>query len=171
MRKSFLQKSLAMTVAMLMVLSCMTTILPFVTVAAEPADKDTIAISHVNTYTWGAYYSQIIYGSEKTLASAYDTDYAYWYVFEVQKIDGVLTVTKAFGPGKAKDKTLVVPDDGFFLCVFSNAANLPSWNAAGNLAVGDTLVADFDYTVKKSSETPIGNLFIRRNYTGTNLIG
>ena len=170
MRKRFLQKSLSMFVATLMVFSCIATILPFVIVAAEPAAEDTIVISHVNAYSWGAYYSQIIYGSGETLASAYDTDYAYWYVFEVQKIDGVLTVTKAFGPGKAKDKTLVVPDDGFFLCVFSNADNLPSWNAAGNLAVGDTLVADFDYTVNKSSATPIGNLIIRRNYIGTNLI-
>ncbi|MGI6715746.1 MAG: LamG-like jellyroll fold domain-containing protein [Eubacteriales bacterium] len=170
MRKRFLQKSLSMFVATLMVFSCIAAILPFVIVAAEPAAEDTIVISHVNAYSWGAYYSQIIYGSGKTLASAYDTDYAYWYVFEVQKIDGVLTVTKAFGPGKAKDKTLVVPDDGFFLCVFSNADNLPSWNAAGNLAVGDTLVADFDYTVNKSSATPIGNLIIRRNYIGTNLI-
>lgn len=170
MRKRFLQKSLSMFVATLMVFSCIAAILPFVIVAAEPAAEDTIVISHVNAYSWGVYYSQIIYGSGKTLASAYDTDYAYWYVFEVQKIDGVLTVTKAFGPGKAKDKTLVVPDDGFFLCVFNNADNLPSWNAAGNLAVGDTLVADFDYTVNKSSATPIGNLIIRRNYIGTNLI-
>ncbi|MDD4125029.1 MAG: discoidin domain-containing protein [Eubacteriales bacterium] len=170
MRKRILKKSLAMFVAVLMVVSCMTTLLSFVSFAGEaPAANDTIEISHVNAYTWGAYYSQIIYGSGKTLNSAYDTDYAYWFVFEVQKIDGTLTVTKAFGPGVAKDKAMIAPDDGFFLLVFSNTGNATSWAAAGNLAVGDTLTADFDYTVNKSSETPIGTITIHRNYTGTNL--
>ncbi|MFA6729732.1 MAG: LamG-like jellyroll fold domain-containing protein [Eubacteriales bacterium] len=169
MRKTLLKKPVALFVAILMVVSCMTALLSFTSSAADgpqPAD-DVILISHVNGYPWSTYASEIIYGAGVRLDSVYDSAYQGCYVFEVQKIDGVLTVTKAFGPGTDKDKGMLAPADGFFLIVFKNEPI--SRASASSLTVGDTLTADFDYTVKVTSETPIGTLTVHKNYKGINL--
>lgn len=115
-----------------------------------------IAISHVNAYTWGVYNEMIITGEGQNCMTALGYDCTYWIAIKVDLVDGVYTVTEIEGNGETKDMTASA--DGFIVYCFGNDA--ASYAAAGKVVVGDVLlVSTIDWTAGiLSSETPLGEL-------------
>ena len=117
-------------------------------------------LSHVNYYSWGAYFDMVTYGEGRNCHNLGNGDYGcdWWIAIKVDNVDGVYTVTQIEGNGDAK--SMAASADGFVMYLYSSNGNYPANFANAQLIqVGDVVYSHtFDWTTDVASEAALGNI-------------
>ncbi len=156
-----MKKIFALLLACVLALSCA----GMVFASAEEALPEgalEFKLSHVNYYSWGAYYDMVTYGEGRNCHNMGNGDYGcdWWIAIKVDNVDGVYTVTQIEGNGAPKEMTASA--DGFIMYLYCSNSNCPTnFENAQLVQVGDIVYSHtFDWTtdVASGDAEPLGNI-------------